>query len=369
MRGGLALAALLLCGCAGLRPGLSEKGPVLEVALERAAGEGRAAAVAAAQRRAVEQTLGLLVSPAARSASAAVLEEKVLGSPQDYVKKHRPLKGRFGARLLVLMAWDKLCRDVDALGLVRPDGIYGIPRLLVSIKETGPGAGSELGRASDALRRGLSLRGFDALDLSDRIGGDRRKTGSITEATAAAKAAGAQIVVSGAASAQPAGTQVMRARLRARAVWAISGRPLAEADVEATGADLSAPAAAARALENAGLAAADEFAESFAGLSRNRSAVGLSVAGLGDIAGVRAFLDELRALPGVAAAAAAAFRPEGVLFQVFVEGLSSEDLAVRLMRLPGHSLEVRAVETERGLVEVEIMGRSGTKQGPQSYDK
>jgi hypothetical protein len=378
MRGGGLLLALLLCGCSGLRPGLGEKGPVLDIALEPLPHGGTSpAAVAAAQRRAVEQALGLLVSSATRSASAAVLEDKVLGSPRAYVRKYQllPAAGRSGPRLLALVAWDKLRRDVDALGLVRPDGVYGTPRLLISIKESGPGAGGEIGRASDALRRGLSLRGYDALDLSDRIGGDRQKTGSPAEASAAAKAAGAQVVVSGAASARPsaderaAGLQAMRARLTARSAWTASGRALAEADVEATAVDLSAQSAAGRALENAGLFAADKLAEAFAGQFRERSLIGLSAAGLADLARVQAFLDELRALPGVAAAAAAAFRPEGVLLQVFVERISPEDLAVSLMRLRGHPLEVRAVDTDHRSVEVEVMGRSGTKQAPQTYDK
>lgn len=375
MRRASPLAALLLCACSGLRPGLGEKGPVLEVDLETASGKGKAAVAAAAQRRAVDQMLGLLISSATRSATAATLEEKILDAPQAYVKKRRVVKGRFGPQLLVQVAWDKLRRDVDALGLVRPDGVYGTPRLLLSIKETGPGAGREVGRASDALRRGLGLRGFDVLDLSDRLGADRQKTGSPAEASAAAKAAGAQIVVWGEAAARfsadgrAAGLSAMSARLKARASWTASGRPLAEADVEAGAADLSGEGAAGRALENAGLAAADRLAEAFTGQFRERSVIGLSAAGLGSLARVQVFLDAVRALPKVAAAAAAAFRPEGVLFQVFVEGLTPEDLAVALMRLPGHPLEVRAVEAENRFVEVEVLGPGGTNQGPRSYDR
>ena len=377
MRRASPLAALLLCACSGLRPGLGEKGPVLEIALEPAAGGKRPAAVAAAQRRAVEEALGLLVSSQTRGASAAVLEEKVLGSPRAYVRKSKLLRGsgRAPDRLLALVAWDKLRRDVDALGLVRPDGVYGTPRLLLSIKETGPGAGREVGRASDALRRGLGLRGYDVLDLSDRLGADRQKTGSLAEASAAAKAAGAQIVVWGEAAARfsadgrAAGLSAMSARLKARASWTASGRLLAEADAEAGAADLSGEGAAGRALENAGLAAADRLAEAFTGQFRERSVIGLSAAGLGSLARVQAFLEAVRALPKVAAAAAASFQPEGVLFQVFVEGLSPEDLAVTLMRLPGHPLEVRAVEAENRFVEVEVLGPGGTNQAPRSYDR
>lgn len=376
MRRASPLAALLLCACSGLRPGLGEKGPVLEIALEPAAGGKRPAAVAAAGRRAVDETLGLLVSAQTRGASAAVLEEKVLAASRAYVRKSKLLRasGRSPERLLALVAWDKLRRDVDALGLVRPDGVYGIPRLLVSIKEAGPGAGREVGRASDALRRGLGLRGYDVLDLSDRLGADRQKTGSLAEASAAAKAAGAQIVVWGEASARfsaggGAGLSAMSARLKARASWTASGRTFAEADVEAGAADLSGAGAAGQALENAGLSAADRLAEAFTGQIRERSVIGLSAAGLGGLARVQVFLDAVRALPKVAAAAAASFKPEGVLFQVFVEGLSPEDLAVALMRLPGHPLEVRAVEAENRFVEVEVLGPGGTNQGPRSYDR
>ena len=117
------------------------------------------------------------------------------------------------------------------------------------------------------------------------------------------------------------------------------------------------------------LAAADRLAEAFTGQFRERSVIGLSAAGLGSLARVQAFLEAVRALPKVAAAAAASFQPEGVLFQVFVEGLSPEDLAVTLMRLPGHPLEVRAVEAENRFVEVEVLGPGGTNQAPRSYDR
>ncbi|MBI5244997.1 MAG: hypothetical protein HY922_15135 [Elusimicrobia bacterium] len=372
-----ALAALLLCACSGLRPGLGEKGPVLEVALEPAAGEERAAAVAAAQRRALDQALGLFISSSARSSSGTVLEEKILGSPRAYIRRYKllPASGRSAPRLLAQVALDWLLKDLDALGLVQPEGVYGTPRLLVSLKETGPGAGREVGRASDALRRGLSLKGYDVQDLSDRIAGDRQKTGSLEEAAAAAKAAAAQVFVSGVASVQPAaderyaGLKAMRARVAARAAWTASRGPLAEAQTEATAVDLAGESAAAQALENAGLLAADKLAAAFAGSFRERSVIGVSAEGFSELPRVVAFLDALRALPGVAGAATAALRPEAALLRVFVEGLSAEDLAVRLLGMRGFSLEVRAVEADQGLVDVEVMRGGGTKQDPRTYDR
>jgi hypothetical protein len=375
----MALGALLLCGCAGLKAGLGDKGPVIEARVTSPvhSGEERTAAIIAAQRQVVGEVLELFISSTTRAAAAAVLEEKVLSSPRAYIRRYQvlPASGPAQVRLLALVATDKLRKELDGLGLVRPEGVYGTPRLLVSLKESGPGAGLEVGRASDALRRGLGLRGYDVLDFSDRLDPKSQKTGTPDEARAAAKAASAQVVISGTAQAQAladerlAGLRPFRARVAARASWAGTGAALAEVDVEATAVDLAAQTAAGKALEDAGQLAAEKLAAGFSGRFRERSVIDLAAGGFSELGRVKGFVADLRGLSGVAGAAVTALNTETVLLQVFVEKLAPEELAALLLRLPGYSLEVRAVDTDYRFVEVETTRRGGTKQGPPSYDR
>jgi len=356
----------------GLQSGLGDHGLVVEsgAVAPALAGEGRTTgAVTAAERRAVEDVLELFISSATRTASSAVLEEKVLSSPRVYVRKYQLLPssglsrdsdaGVTQVRLLALIAADKLRKDLCGLGLVRSEGVYGTPRLLISLKETGSGAGREVGRASDAMRRGLSSRGYEVEDFSDRQNARYQKTGTLEEALVAARAAAALVAVSGTAQAQALaderffGLRPFRARVEARVFWAGTGGLVAHVDVEATAVDLATEAAAGKALEDAGQLAADQLAAEFSGRFRERSVLALGVVGFSELGGIRRFMADLRGLSGVAGAAVVALTPEMIRLEVFVEKLSPEELAALLMRLPGYSFNVRSVETDYRYVEIE----------------
>jgi|GEM_PF-5808570 len=367
--GAVAAAALLLCGCAELKAGLGGRGLVVES--QAAVPErDRVLGVAAAERRAVEDALGLFISSATRAASEAALEEKILSSPRAYVRRYQvlPSSGPSGGgdagvarvRLLALVATDKLRKDLDALGLVRPEGVYGAPRLLVSLKEAGPGAGREVGRASDAMRRGLVARGYEVQDLSDHQNARYQKTGAREEVLAAARVAAAQLAVNGTAQAQAvvderfSGLRPFRARVEASAFWVGTRGLVAHVDVEATAVDLALESAAGKALEDAGQLAADKLAAEFSGRFHERSVLELGAAGFTELGRIRRFMADLRGLPGVAGAAVVALTPELIRLEVFVEKLAPEELAALLMRLPGYSFEVRSVETDYRYVEVEV---------------
>ncbi|MDD5657218.1 MAG: hypothetical protein PHF00_08180 [Elusimicrobia bacterium] len=360
----LASAAVLLAGCAGLRPGPQRGGVTVDA--EGAAPE-LPEAIAQAERQAVSELVDLFVSSSARAASGRLIEDKFLSAPRAYLRRFKVLaRGGSGpgvrVRVRCLVRADRLARDLDEAGLVRPEGISGSPKLVISIKEGGPGSWSDVGYASDMLRRRLSARGFRALDLSDGLESRRRFSGSPAEALSAAKAAGAGVIFVAEASVQPApdarlaGYQSYRARLAGRARETGSGRPLGEIEVEATAVDISSAAAAAKALENAGALAADRLAAAMDGRFRARTELDLSVLGLGGLARVRAFVEQLRGLPGVAGAAVSAWASGGVRFRVFVEDASPDEFTALLLRLPGQALNVRAVESDYNFIELEASG-------------
>jgi len=357
--GAAALAALLGCGCAGLHVGLSDKGVVVAAQGEAPIPGFRAEDVAEAQRRAVGDVLELFISSTTRAASAAALEANILSSPRAYIRKYEVLESSGPARVLALVATDRLLKDLDGLGLVRPEGVYGTPRILISLKETGPGAGRDMGRASDALRRQLSARGYEVRDFSDRLLPRSQKDGSLAEVLAAGKASGAGLVVAGTALAQPVlderllGLQTFRASVAVTAVSSAGAAPIADVNAQATAVDLATATAAGKALEDAGALAGEKLAAALSGRFRERSEIDLGLKGFQALDPLRRFMADLRAVPGVAGAAVAVMMSDEVKAKVFVEKLSLEDMAVVLLRLPGYSFDIRAVETDYRYIEAE----------------
>ena len=180
---------------------------------------------------------------------------------------------------------------------------------------------------------------------------------------AAAKATGGDVVISGVVSAVPApedssaGYRLFRGRLLAGVHVAATGEAVAALDEEADSEDLSSRAAAAKALENVGEAAAEKLSQVLAGRFQRRIEMSLEVSGLEDLQAVRRFVAAVRKLPGVTGAAVLELEPGLTRLEVFTEALSVEDTAALLVRLPDHVIEVRSVDTDERVIEVECGGR------------
>jgi hypothetical protein len=355
------LIASLFSDCAGLQAGPQKKGVALD-----AEGQGASTpeAVAQAEGRAVSELIDLFVSSTTRAAKADLLEKDFLSSPRAYVRSFKILSktaGSGGAKVVVrsLVSVDKLAKGLEDAGLVRPSGLFGRPKILISLKEAGPGAGRDVGMASDMLRRQLAARGFLAQDYSDRLNPKHQSTGSRAEAVAAAKAAGAGVLLTGTAFAEPApddrptGYQSYRGRVSARALEVFSGAALGDIAAEATAVDLSAVAAAVKALENAGDSAADKLAGLLEKQVGRRSEMSVAVYGLGGVPGALGFVRQVRALPGVEAAAVSGLAAKDMRLRIFALNLSTDDLASLFLRMPGRSMDVRSVDTDYNLIELE----------------
>ncbi|MFA6004116.1 MAG: hypothetical protein WC881_08605 [Elusimicrobiota bacterium] len=373
LRCAVPLAALLACACAGLKPGPHKAGFVQEeevVALAESGttpAEQQEQALITAERQAVSGLLDLYIASHTWAASTKILDDNILASPRAYIRKWRiaaqiPVPGGRKLRVRALVATAKLLRDLEGLGLVRPEGVYGTPRILLALQEKGLGAGRDVGRASDALRRQMSARGYEVQDFSDRLNAKHQDTGSVIEAAAAAKAAGANVLIYGAASAAPvrddrlAGYSSFSGQVSAQAYSVPAARVLASETVQATAVDMSPLTAAAKALENAGDLAAEKLAADLGDVFRERSEIVLAVSGLAGMERLHKLTADVRALPGVAGAVVTYIGPGGARLLIFVEKLSPDELAARLLRLPGYAFIVRTVEADYRYLEMESSG-------------
>lgn len=375
-RRALALAPLALwAGCASpLKVGTRKGGEVVEASGSAPASEGDKAAAAAsleeARRQAVRGLLDLYMDPAARAAAAAALDEKIVAKAAAYVarievQEARVLSGTHTTRVLAQVDFLKLGKDLESLGLIKPDRIKGRPRLLLSLKESGTGAGKDVGRASDALRRALYERGYVAADYSDLIEKAHRKSGTLLEAREAAKAMKAELLVMGTAQAEPVtderleGYQPYRARVVLEAQAPGTGESLSSWTVEATALDVAASGSAAKALANAGELAAEKLRAWMASRYSERSEVYVTVSGVKDLSQARGLIAAMRGLPKAAAAALDAYRAPDLRVRVFVENVPADELTASLIRMKPWSFEVRSVEPDYNSIELELTGRRG----------
>lgn len=345
----LTAAVLSLGACAEtrLKPGGYKSG--LSVVSEgRSPGEGklaRAAALAQAERRAVEGLLPLY-APAQALSGAKDLQEKVLDRASAFVKRRKAGKARAqgGSTALsarVLVDSTKLFKELDALGLVRPEGVAGRPGLVLSLSESGPGGGR--GTAAQAMRRVLAQRGYAVGEREERrvelsvVGG-----------------------VENAASLDPrlTGLFSFKARLSAKVLRGASGEPLGAVEQEASAVDLAAESAAAKALSSVGELAGEAAARLLSSHYRERRELFLIVHGPSRLEQAFSLVDAVRALKPVAAAAFDSLYAGELRLRVYAERLSADELAALLLRERSLGLQVRAVESDYRSVEMEL-GRPG----------
>lgn len=350
---------LLLGACSRLQVGLKKNSVVVEGQAACAASED---CRAAAERAAVARAAALYLPPA--KAESPEVDKAVLSRAGDFIKRKRLIEdkeagGRRSVTIRAEVPAVPLAGAFDALGLLKPEGVVGKPKIFISLKESGPGSGVEVGQASDALRRALSARGYSALDFSDRLGQRVQRKGTPEEAREEGKRQGADAVLHGTARAAPAQEDRLEGFSRWQAVIRATlelGSVDMPVNVQADAVDVSPAGAAAKALENAGMLAGEGLGDALAGRFKERVELGLFVAGLDRPDQAGRFLTALRAVPGVVAAAPAKLGPEIVLIRVFAERMGAEDLAALLIQLKGFSLEVRGVDPAARSLDVEVRG-------------
>ncbi len=351
---GLLLAAGLLCACAEdeLQVGVYKKGAVVEIdadspvtVSERAS---VAEAVAAAKRRAIEDLFDLFMSSQTASRDKARIESNVLSRADELVSRYRIVSSQVSGgvlheRLHAMVSYEQLSKDLEGLGLVRPAGVAGNPRVSVSLQESGPGTSGGEGPAAAAMRRALVDSGYTAVDSSS------------------GQAAGfpSEVLVTGSAQADPEddprlqGYAPYRARLAFKAVAVSSAGVIAEYVQEATAVDVSSAGAAEKSLSDAGTLAAGRLKEALARRYRQRTEMSVLFTGLGGLEKARRLIIALRSQPEVVAAALDSVSGSDVKLRVFVENPSVDELAAGLMKLRGYSFNVRMVEQDYHYLEME----------------
>lgn len=302
-----------------MSPGMRRLLPVAAAALLSACGsffgppDDKLHVRAVGPREAVEALLELYAAPETLAARASD-RDRLLGRAPEFASSKR--KGEYDVDVALLG------RAVEAEGLMLPDGVKGRPAVSVSFNQ----AVVQRAAAADLAKRGYDVQG-----------------------------GGAQGSVAGAVSVfalddrRLAGLFGARARIDGKVTGAGEPLPL---EVEAEAFDVTPEGAAERALENAGMIAAETARRKLSEKHLERVELSIIVENLHGRGQLLRFMRALRAEPGLAAASLGAVLDKDAKVRVWAERMSADELAARLLRLKDYGLLVRAVDGDLGQVEV-----------------
>ena len=353
--------SLLTTGCSGSR-----------TRLQKAAGSGdeiveaegtvpyraedlpgtQAAALAAAQRSAVEQVVGVYVDAKTRVDKAVAVENNILARVQGYVKKYYVLsEGRSGdwykTRIRALVATQKIHEDLDSLGLLRRPAV-GNPRVIVSLQEWIGENKNAGGEATRALTQGLLDRGFHVVDLP--ASANREEDPS--EIAKSLSPGTAELLVAGLARAQDlgyghkafGGLESYRASVTFRVLEIGTGEVVTTVSQVASGLEGAREIAAGKALEKAAQAAAADLANLPQELEK-RSHVLVTINGVTSFETLGDFQKSLVSRKGVKDQFLRSFSQASgtAVLDVHLEGISPQELADQCVKTGGPTWSIYQV--------------------------
>ncbi len=223
-------------------------------AISESKAQARESALIAAQRNAVEQTLGSMLTSETLVENFVLVQDKILTRVQGYVKNYKIISEKYldGECTIIISAEVEemvLADDVAALVGLLPKMNY--PSLAISLQEQSLTAESgkvdvNLSAARQTLMKVLQAKGFDLVDL-DALKAERQRqmglqaaSGNSMKQAQEAASNQAQLLISGIAVVQDNGAAPYNARLHAYAATitadiheSATGRILASANAQA----------------------------------------------------------------------------------------------------------------------------------------
>ena len=312
----------------------------------------RAAALAAAQRSAVELVVGVYVTGKTRVDKAVAIQNQIMANTSGYVKKYQILsEGKSGdmykVRIRALVSTQKLHEDLDSLGLLRAPAI-GNPRVAILIQEWIGEKPSEGKEATRALTQGLLNKGFQVVTLPASV---NLEDDPVDIARGLSRGQ-AEIIIAGLARAQSLGYEKKlggmssyRAAISLRVIEVGSGQILTTASEAASGLEGTPEIAGGKSLEKAGELAVNDLASLPEDLSK-RSLVTLKVSGITSFEKLSALQKGLESFAGVKDVYLRSFVQTSAEanLELHIDGISPQDVADQSIKIGGSDWSIYQVE-------------------------
>ncbi len=312
----------------------------------------KAAALAAAQRSALEMVVGVYVNAKTRVDKAVAVENQILSNVQGYVKRYHILsEGKSGdmykVRIRALVSTKKLRQDLDSLGLLRAPAI-GNPRTMIVLHEWIGEKQIRNGEASRALAQGLINKGFQVVTGSSKIDPDDDPV----EIARSVSRKQADLVVAGLARAQSlelekkmGGMSSYRAAVSLRVIEVGSGQILATVSQQASGMEGTAEIAGGKALAKAAEMAAGDLSALPEEIAK-RSLVTMKITGIKSFEKLATVQTTLSSMQGVKDVFLRSFsQADGdANLEFHVDGVSPQEAAAQVVKAGGSDWSIYQVE-------------------------
>jgi len=368
-------AILIVSGCAGSKTRIkAEKGMQGEVVEAEGTAPynasdipgSRAAALAAAQRAAVELVVGVYVNAKTRVDKAVAIEQNILAQTSGYVKRYEILKeGREGewykVRIRALVSTEKIHSDLNSMGLLkRPE--VGNPRVTILLQEFIGENESKNAYATRALTQVLLDKGFKVMEFPRSM--DRED--DPVEIARKLSRNSAEILIAGLARAQTlgysqkdlGGMNSYRASINARLIETGTGEILSTLAQVASGLEGTPDIAAQKSFEKVAELCAADLARLPQELS-TRAQVNLTITGLTSFEELSNLQKKLATASGIKDLFLRSFnQEEGIaMLDLTVDQLSAQDVADQAARIGGPSWTVIQLSGRSARINASAAGR------------
>jgi hypothetical protein len=355
--------AVVLAGCSGSRANLKKSAHAGDEIVES---EGmapyksddipgsRAAALAAAQRSAVELVVGVYVNAKTRVDKAVAIENNIIANTQGYVKKYEVLsEGKSGdyykVRIRALVSTEKLHQDLDSLGALRAPAV-GNPRVAVLLQEWIGEKPNPNKDATRTLTQALLQKGFQVVELPASKANPDEDPVDIARSTSRGQV---ELIMAGLARAQSlgydnkkfGGLSSYRASVSFRVIEVGSGQILTTVSETASGLEGTPEIAGGKALSKAAEMAGNDLASLPEDLAR-RSLVTMKIVGLTSFEKLSDLQKGLSGKAGVKDVFLRSFQQSSgeANLEFHIDGISPQELAQQAVQIGGTGWSIYQVE-------------------------
>ncbi len=387
------LAVIALAGCAGA-PRKTASGSAAQAAAPDMPGEEiitveaegevnvitgnalatREAGLMAAQKKALEKALGVLVTGQIVVSQAQVIEDQVFSKTAGYMKSWEVLSEReedgvHYTKVRARVKFGDVRKDVDSLGLLIRTRKVGNPRVLVLVEEKVDGTPSgnrnvETGLASQLLEKGYKVVDPEQLaeirkqeEVLKALNGDESAAANV------GRRMGAEVVLVGTASSNfftDQGLEGMfsyRGTAALKAVKAGSGQVVLAVTKQAGGMDLSREMAANMCFAKMTEEAGKEISEKLAPALWEGASVQIVVTGISAFEQLNRIVEAVRALDGVQSVVTRSFAGGQAVLDTDLRHGNASTLSAQLEASRMAGFEITEVAADR--IEAAVAPKEG----------
>jgi len=371
---GLLAMSLAFSGCAGshsrIKSAKPSEGEIVEAEGTAPYSESdvpgmRAAAIAAAQRAAVELVVGVYVTAKTKVDKAVEIEQTILTNTSGYVKKYEVIsEGRSGewykVRIRALVLANDVRNQLNQMGLLQKP-VLAHPRVAVLLQEYIGEKPSDAGYAKRALEQVLLNLGFKVVDLPSGVNAAEEPS----EIAKGLSKNAAEIVIAGMARAESmgpsknfGGMSSYRSVINFRVLETGTSEVLATVSEVASGLEATPDLAAQKSLQ----LAANQTSKDLSSLPQQlteRAHYEVTISGLKSFELLEKFEHSLAEQSGIQGVYLRSFdQDSGVAaVDVLTDELSAPDLADRCVQLGGQDWSVYQVSGRSIQLSATLAGR------------